>query len=207
MKERKYTVDSVEANEVDEEFIKQATNFFKSNRQQVIIHKANWLDLPKAEPPYTHIFDFGLLTGNSLTYIGGGTREYTKKAQQIVVNKFAQLLKKDGYLFIDTRNYDYIKSLMNLPKEKIFEGFTFNYSVYYHGDILAFPAYISDTVVVLHYYDKKSKKWSKLDLYPIYQKDMIEILSKDFIIEKIYYDFKTEEREKSLFVQYLVRRK
>jgi len=207
LKERKYTVDSVEANEVDEEFIKQATNFFKSNRQQVIIHKANWLDLPKAEPPYTHIFDFGLLTGNSLTYIGGGTREYTKKAQQIVVNKFAQLLKKDGYLFIDTRNYDYIKSLMNLPKEKIFEGFTFNYSVYYHGDILAFPAYISDTVVVLHYYDKKSKKWSKLDLYPIYQKDMIEILSKDFIIEKIYYDFKTEEREKSLFVQYLVRRK
>ena len=207
LKERKYTVDSVEANEVDEEFIKQATNFFKSNRQQVIIHKANWLDLPKAEPPYTHIFDFGLLTGNSLTYIGGGTREYTKKAQQIVVNKFAQLLKKDGYLFIDTRNYDYIKSLMNLPKEKIFECFTFNYSVYYHGDILAFPAYISDTVVVLHYYDKKSKKWSKLDLYPIYQKDMIEILSKDFIIEKIYYDFKTEEREKSLFVQYLVRRK
>jgi len=207
LKEKRYNIESIEANEVDEGFIKQAGKLFNSNKQQVIIHKANWLDLPQAEPPYTHVFDFGFLTGNSLTYIGGGTREYTKKAQQIIVNKFAQLLKKGGYLFIDTRNYDYIKSLMNLPKEKIFEGFTFDYSVCYHGKILAFPAYISDTVVVLHYYDKPSKKWSKLDLYPIYQKDMIEILSKDFKIEKIYYDFKTKKKEKSLFIQYLARRK
>lgn len=147
------------------------------------------------------VIDFG---------VGGGTREYTKKAQQIVVHKFAQLLKKGGYLFIDTRNYDYIKSLMNLPKEKIFENFTFDYSVYYHGfqeKVLVFPAYISDTVVVLHYYDKQNKKWSKLDLYPIYQKDMIEILSEDFVIEKIYHDFKEEKKEKSLFVQYLARKK
>lgn len=210
LKEKQYILDSVEANEVDDEFIRQTSDLFNRNKEQVLIHKANWLDLPKAEPPYTHVFDFGFLTGNSLTYIGGGTREYTKKAQQIVVKKFAQLLKKGGYLFIDHRNYDYIKSLMNLPKEKIFENFKFNYSVYYHGfqeKVIVFPAYISDTVVVLHYYDKQGKKWSKLDLYPIYQKDMIDILSEDFVIEKIFYDFKEEKKEKSLFVQYLVRRK
>ena len=210
LQNKNYPLVSVEANEVDEEFIKQASSLFKKNKQEVIIHKTNWLDLPRAESPYTHVFDFGYLTGNSLTYIGGGTREYTKKAQQIVVSKFAQLLKKSGYLFIDTRNYDYIRSLMNLPKEKIFENFTFDYSVYYHGfqeKVLVFPAYISDTVVVLHYYDKEAKKWGKLDLYPIYQKDMIEILSKDFVIEKIYHDFKEEKRDKSLFIQYLVRKK
>jgi len=210
LKKRGYKLDSFEANEVDEEFIKQVKKLFKKKEQDVIIHKANWLDLPKAEPPYTHLFDFGFLTGNSLTYIGGGTREYTKKAQQIVVGKFAQLLKKGGYLFIDSRNYDYIRSLMNLPKEKIFENFTFDYSVYYHGfqeKVLVFPAYISETVVVLHYYDKANKKWSKLDLYPIYQKDMIEILSKDFVIEKIYHDFKEGKKDKSLFVQYLARKK
>ena len=113
-------------------------------------------------------------------------------------------------MFIDSRNYDYIKSLMNLPKGEILENFSFDYSVYYHGfqrDIMAFPAYISDTVVVLHYYDKKNKKWSKLDLYPIYQEDMIEILSKDFIIEKIYHDFQEGNKKKSLFVQYLARKK
>ncbi len=210
LKGRGYHLNSAEANEVDEEFIRQATKLFKSKNQDVLIHRANWLDLPIANPQYTHVFDFGFLTGNSLTYIGGGTREYTKKAQQIVVSKFAQLLKKGAYLFIDSRNYDYIRSLMNLPKEKIFENFTFDYSVYYHGfqkKIIVFPAYISDTVIVLHYYDKENKIWSKLDLYPIYQKDMIDILSKDFTIEKIYHDFQEGKKDKSLFVQYLVKRK
>jgi hypothetical protein len=99
---------------------------------------------------------------------------------------------------------------MNLPKEEIFENFNFNYTVYYHGfqeKIIVFPAYISDTVVVLHYYDKENKKWSKLDLYPIYQHEMIDILSKDFSVEHIYHDFKEESKRKSLFAQYLVRKK
>ena len=205
-----YNLQGTEANEVDDEFIRQATKLFKKMKQEVEIHKGNWLDLPNASPPYTHLFDFGFLTGNSLTYIGGGTREYTKKAQQVVVTKFAQLIKKGGYLFIDSRNYDYIKSLMNLPKDKVFENFTFDYTVYYHGfqkRIIVFPAYVSDTVVVLHYYDKENKVWSKLDLYPIYKEDMIEILSKDFEIEQIYYDFEKREKKKSLFVQYLAKRK
>ncbi|MFH1307441.1 MAG: class I SAM-dependent methyltransferase [archaeon] len=210
LRKEKYPLQGAEANEVDENFIQQASELFKKKKQEVIIHKSNWLDLPKANPEYTHLFDFGFLTGNSLTYIGGGTREYTKNAQQSIVSKFAQLIKKGGYLFIDSRDYDYIRSLMNLPKEKIFDNFTFDYTVYYHGfqnKVLVFPAYISDTVIVLHYYDKEAKKWSKLDLYPIYQKDMVEILSKDFVIEKIYYDFQEKKKNKNLFIQYLARRK
>jgi SAM-dependent methyltransferase len=210
LEKKGYKLETVEANEIDEAFIDQASKLFKKMKQNVIIHKANWLDVPEANPPYSYPFDFGFLTGNSLTYIGGGTREYTKKAQQIVVNKFAKLIKKGGYLFIDMRNYNYIRSLMNLPKEKIFDNFTFNYSIYYHGfqtKIIVFPAYISDTVVVLHYYDKDNKIWSKLDLYPIYQEDMEEILSKDFKIIKKLHDFKEGEKKKSLFVQYLVQRK
>ncbi|MBU0907140.1 MAG: hypothetical protein KKD18_03035 [Nanoarchaeota archaeon] len=105
-----YPTERVEANEVDESFIKQASDLFRERRQRVVIHKGNWLDLPSSNPPYDKPFDFGFLTGNSLTYIGGGTRDYTKKAQQIVVNKFAELIRKNGYLFIDSRNYDYIKS-------------------------------------------------------------------------------------------------
>lgn len=210
LKKRKYPLESAEANEIDDSFIKLASKLFTKQKQGVIIHKANWLDLPKASPPYTHNFDFGFLTGNSLTYIGGGTREYTKKAQQSVVSKFAGLIQKGGYAFIDSRNYDYIKSLMNLPKEQIFQNFTFDYSIYYHGfqkRVFVFPAYISDTVVVLHYYDKQNKLWSKLDLYPIYQNDMLDILSKDFEIENLYYDFGDGKKDKSLFIQYLAKRK
>jgi len=65
----------------------------------------------------------------------------------------------------------------------------------------------TSTVIALHYYNKQAKLWSKLDLYPIYQNDMKEILSKDFEIEEIYHDFDTEQKEKSLFVQYLARRR
>ncbi|MDX9893374.1 MAG: class I SAM-dependent methyltransferase [Patescibacteria group bacterium] len=210
LKKYNYPVESIEANEVDATFIQLAHKHFQSQELKILIHKANWLDLPKAEPPYTHNFDFAFLTGNSLTYIGGGTREYTKRAQQSVVSKFSGMIDKGGYLFIDSRNYDYIYSLMNLSREEIFENFTFPYSIYYHGfqeKILVFPAYISDTVVVLHYYDKEKRVWSKLDLYPIYQKDMLDILSKDFEVEKVIYDFGKGSKDKSLFVQYLVRRK
>jgi len=205
-----YNLDSAEGNEIDDNFIKQASELFSIKKQRVLIHKANWLDLPTAVPTYDKIFDFAYLTGNSLTYIGGGTREYTKSAQQSVVSKFAGLIKPGGYLFIDSRNYDYIRSLMNLPKDQVFKNFTFDYTVYYHGAkdrIIVFPAYISETVVVLHYYDREEKIWSKLDLYPIYQKDMIEILSKDFEIEAVFHDFEQEKKEKSLFVQYLAKKK
>ena len=78
---------SAEANEVDKEFIKQATKLFKKN-QEVIIHKANWLDLPNAEPPYTHLFDFGFLTGNSLTYIGGELENIKKKGMKLIKKKY-----------------------------------------------------------------------------------------------------------------------
>lgn len=205
-----YPTDSMEANEIDGTFIDFARKHFKSERLAIPVHQTNWLDLPRAVPPYTHNFDFAFLTGNSLTYIGGGTREYTKRAQQSVVSKFADIIEKGGYLFIDTRNYDYIHSLINLSREEISQRFTFNYSIYYHGfqeKIVVFPAYISDTVVVLHYYDKEQKLWSKLDLYPIYQADMLDILSKDFDVEKIFYDFKKGSQEKSLFVQYLAKRR
>jgi hypothetical protein len=210
LKEKSYSLEVAEANEVEESFIKLASELFKKEKQEVIIHRANWLDLPRVTPPYTHNFDFGFLTGNSLTYIGGGTREYTKMAQRSVVSKFAGLIEKGGYAFIDSRNYDYIKSLMNLPKDEIFQNFTFDYSVYYHGfqkKVLVFPAYISDTVVVLHYYDKEDKLWSKLDLYPIYQEDMEDILSSDFELEEVYYDFGEGQKDKRLFVQYLAKRK
>ena len=210
LQQRSYPFESIEANEVDDTFIKLAQEHFKAESLTIPVHKANWLDLPRADIPYTHLFDFGFLTGNSLTYIGGGTREYTKKAQRSVVDKFSGMIKKGGYLFIDSRNYDYIRSLMNLPKGDIFKNFTFDYSIYYHGfqeKILVFPAYISDTVVVLHYYDKEEKVWSKFDMYPIYQKDMIDILSGDFEIEHVYHDFAEGQKEKSLFIQYLAKRK
>ena len=89
-----YPLEAVEANEVNEDFVMQASSLFYAKNQRIQIHKANWLDLPQASPPYKRLFDFGFLTGNSLTYIGGGSREYTKRALQSILSKFAKLIKK-----------------------------------------------------------------------------------------------------------------
>lgn len=80
LQNKKYPFESAEANEIDDAFIEMASKLFKKEDQNILIHKANWLDLPKAIPPYAHNFDFGFLTGNSLTYIGGGTREYNQES-------------------------------------------------------------------------------------------------------------------------------
>ena len=40
------------------------------------------------------------------------------------------------------------------------------------------------------------KVWSKLDLYPIYYDDMIEILSTDFEVEDVFYDLGRGSKEK-----------
>ena len=93
---------------------------------------------------------------------------------------------------------------MNLPKDKVFENFTFDYTVYYHGfqkRIIVFPAYVSDTVVVLHYYDKENKVWSKLDLYPIYKEDMIEILSKEPEVKGVVHCFTGSVQEAQKYIE------
>ena len=206
LKRKNHMLESTEANEVHDEFIRRSSELFKRKKQNVLVHKANWVDLPEAMPKYAKKFDFGFLTGNSLTYIGGASREYTKKAQQSIVNKFAKLIKKDGCIFIDSRNCDYVKSLSKLPKEKILKKFSFDQTVYYHGKIIALPVYISDSIIVFHYYDEQNKKWSEIaDLYPLYQKDIADILSENFIIEKTYHDF-GRIKKKSQFVQYLARK-
>src|SRR3989344_1097789 len=45
---RKYSFESIEGNEVDEDFIVQASALFYKKKQNIEIHKANWLDLPSA---------------------------------------------------------------------------------------------------------------------------------------------------------------
>ena len=45
LKEKNYSIENVEANEVDNEFIKQSSKLFSDKGLKVLIHKTNWLDL------------------------------------------------------------------------------------------------------------------------------------------------------------------
>lgn len=210
LQENNYELNSAEANEKATSFIMQAQEQFQKKKQNVTIHKTNRLNLPEANPPYTHTFDFAYLIWNSLMYVWGWDSTYSVKAQKYVVNKFADLIKPWWYLLIDTRDYDYIQTLVHLHYEEVIKAYTFKNSSHYRGsweNLVTFPAYISDTLVVLHYYDTQNHQRSKLDSNPIYHVDMLEILEEEFIIEKVYYDFDETPKDKCILRQYLARKK
>ncbi len=207
---RGYKLKIAEANEIDDKFISQAKNIFKSRGQNVPIHQANWENLPTANPPYNNTFDFGLLTGNSLSYIGGKNREDTLSKQKNALAHIATLLEPNGRLFVDTRNFDFIFSLSGKSISDIESYFDFGYTVYYHGakkNISAFPVFIERDLVIFHYYYHDKKIWCKKIYFPIYHKDMLDMLSKIFLIKNIYSDFKAGFFKKSIFLQYLVCKK
>src|SRR3989338_6826443 len=54
LQKKNYELNYIEANEVDEGFIMHASTLFYKKKQRVLIHRANWLDLPVAEPVYEH---------------------------------------------------------------------------------------------------------------------------------------------------------
>jgi hypothetical protein len=207
--DRQYVLHRAEANELSDEHMAQSRALFDAHEQSIVVHKADWQDLPDAHPEYSGLFDFGYLTGNSIALLGGGTRDYSRRAQSAVISNFAKLIDDGGYIFIDHRNYDYILSLINTHYDNIAEGFTFDYTVYYHGaqkSINVIPAYISETLIVLHYYDLEDRIWSKLDYCPIYHDEMLSILNHHFTVEKVFHDFELGANGKSMFVQYLAKK-
>ena len=211
LKKNDYVLEMIEWNEVNTWFIQKSEKLFSQENIDIKIHKWNRLDLPNSIPPYQwEDFDFAFLAGNSLTYVWWWSRLYTKLAQKSIINKFASLIKPGGYLFIDTRDYDYIKSLMMLHPEEIMKAYTFEKKVHHHWTdkkLTVFPAYISDAVVVLHYYNHENKTRWKQEYFPIYHNDIVETLSEKFEIEQIYSDYDVTPTQKCMLRQYLAKKK
>ena len=209
LKERHYQLDAVEANEVDDQFIDQANEVFVRGGDKVLIHKADWSSISNALPPYATQFDFGFLIGNSLTYVGGLTRQENKKAQADTIHKLGQLIQSSGYFFLDTRDYNYIADISSNSLNQLREKFTFQPTIYYHGaqkEILILSVYIDDVRVCFHYYDIAEKKWSFLQLFRVYHEEIIEALSEQFSVEKVYYDFHEKKKDRNVLIQYLAKR-
>ncbi len=213
LKRHGYAIDVAEANEVDPAFVEQATKRLEADGHNVTIHQADWNHLDEAEPPYGRQFDFGFLVGSSLTYVGGDTREENKTAQAAVLKNFAQRIEKDGYLLLDTRDYDYIASIADLPVDELKKAFTFEPNIYYQGaqkEVTILPVYVDETRICFHYYDVAGKKWSLLELYRVYPEDVKKSLGEDFEVTQVYRDFEPENetnKGKAAFIQYLAKKK
>jgi len=204
--QRAYTLDAVAGVDIDALLLEKAAALFGRSPYRVSLHQADWAELPRSTPGIESRFDFALLTGNSLTHYSTGDRAGTRRMLRRIARGLRALLRPGASLFVDTRNFDFIRTLRDLELEDIVSRFQFEKSVYYHGaarDARVFPAYISDTLVVLHYYDLRRSVWSANDFFPIYERDMVHMLSADFHIERTYYDFSLGAPGKSLFLQFL----
>jgi len=216
LKNAGYKVEVAEGNEVDPVFIGQAQERLEKGGHTVLIHQADWDSLDSARPAYKRKFDFAYLLGNSLTYVGGNTREENKTAQAKVLKNFAKLIESDGHLLFDTRDYDYIATIVQEAgdsADKLREAFTFTPNIYYQGvqkEVTLLPVYVDETRVCLHYYDEERKTWSLLEVYRVYHSEIKEILGDNFMLERIYRDFKPENgasKDTTAFIQYLARRR
>lgn len=210
-----YKIEAAEGNEVDPAFIPVAENRFKEEGYDVTVHRAPWEKMEEAVPSYDKLFDFMYVEGSSLTYVGGETRAENKEAQAKVIQSFGKRIESGGYLYVDTRDYDYIASIANLPTpDAVKEAFTFEPNVFYQNAqkaVTILPVYIDSTRICFHYYDTEEKKWGLLRLYRVYPEDLRESLEgAGFEIEHVYRDFKpgTEAGEgRTALIQYLAKKK
>ena len=183
----------VTSNDIDENFIKVAQ--INANRENVRLKltKNNWLELKEKMPKES--FDAVILLGNSITHL------FKKEDRLKTLENFLYLLRKNGILIIDERNYSYILD----NRENILNG-NFRYSkkyVYCGEKMQGKPVEISNSQVVFRYIHERRIK-GEIKLYP-FKKDELqsEIKQSGFTKIKQFSDYKKGYNYDADFYQYV----
>lgn len=187
----------VTSNEIDEVFLKKALENAKEENVSLKITTLDWRKLDTELPEES--FDSVILLGNSLTYL------FTNKAQVEALSQFKKLLKKDGILVIDERNYQYILD----NKEEILKGnFHYGRKYVYCGDkVHCKPIEIAKDKVRFEYIDEVTNKKAKLILYPFKRGEMKKLLiTVGFKSIEQFSDYKKGEKFNADFYQYVCRK-
>jgi SAM-dependent methyltransferase len=141
-------------------------------------------------------FDAEILMGNSFSYL------MNEEDQRTALANFYNILKYDGILIIDNRNYDYILR----EKEEILKGnFKYTRKINYCGeDVISYPIVIHPHIAIFEFLNKKTGENAYMTVYPILEERMKKML-KETGFRKIetYYDYKSEKPEHYDFVQHI----
>ncbi len=187
----------VVSNEIDEAFLKKALANADTEDVSLKITALDWRELDTKLPKES--FDAVILLGNSLTYL------FTNKAQVEALSQFKKLLKEDGVLIIDERNYQYI--LYN--KEEILKG-NFHYSgkyVYCGDRVHGKPIEITNDEIKFEYIDEVTNEKAQLGLYPFKRGEMKKLLTvAGFKSIKQFADYKKGDEFDADFYQYICRK-
>ncbi len=185
------------SNDLDKEFIKKAQQNAKKENVKLNITSYDWRKL--AQHFEKESFDAVLCLGNSITYL------FDKKDQIETLNQFKKMLRKNGTLIIDERNYEYFLNY----KEEILKG-NFEYSgkyVYCGNNVHGYPIEIENDKIVMEYYDPIRKKKGNLTLYPFKKGELLELLKEaGFTKIKQYADYSENQKENPDFFQYVCKK-
>ncbi len=181
----------VTSNEIDENFVQLGMKNAQEKKVQLRLTGYDWRALP-AEPK----FDAAVLYGNSFIYIRD-TRERKK-----ILKNIYDLLNPGGIFIIDRRNFEYILE----EKEKILNG-AFRFSkryIYCGSSVDSYPISINAKEVLFEYLDKHNGKKHHLIHYPVFQKELENLLlNVGFREQQTFYDYQENRPEHHDFTQHL----
>ncbi len=184
----------VTSNDLDLEFIRKAQESARKESVKLNITSHDWRKLDKHF--IKESFDAVLCLGNSLTYL------FNKNDQIKTIKQFRKILRKDGILIIDERNYQYFLD----NKQKILNG-KFDYShnyVYCGSKVKTQPTKISKSEVVMEYKHTGTGETGHLTLYPFKKDEMIQLLKEaGFTKIKQYSDYNEKYDNKADFYTYV----
>ena len=184
----------VTSNEIDKTFLNKALENVQKENITFKITNIDWrkLDSELAEKS----FDAVILLGNSLTYL------FSKQAQLKALSQFKKILKNNGILIIDERNYQYILD----NRDEILKG-NFHYSgkyVYCGDKVHGKPIEIFEDKVKFGYTDETTGKKGFLILYPFKRGELKNLLiATGFKSIEQFSDYKKHENNNADFYQYV----
>ena len=152
-------IKNIISNEIDEEFRKVALQQAKKYGVSLTITQYDWRELPDE---LTETFETVLCEGNSLSCL------FKREDRLKALRSFKKILKPDGKLIIDERNYD-----------RILRGdYNFKGNVIYCGldKVECLPIYVSDSMVVFQYTHKQTGKRAHIVAYPFKRGELLELL-------------------------------
>jgi SAM-dependent methyltransferase len=153
-------INDIVSNEIDNDLIAVAKKESEKYRQPLNITSYDWRSLGDV---YPSTFDVVLCLGNSLTYL------FKKDDQLQTLRNFRQILKPNGTLIIDERNYvhHFLNGLYRYSGEIIYCG---------EKKVSAHPIHISETMIIMEYRHKDTGKKTHLALHPFKQGEMETLL-------------------------------
>lgn len=184
----------VTSNELDVGFLKTA---LQNAREENVTLKTTDFDWREAGDNFEEgRFDAVLCLGNTLTYL------FTKADQLKALKSFYKILRKEGILVIDERNYQFMLD----NKEKVMKpGFKFPKKAVYCGDkVDVRPIQVSAKKVVLEYFHKEKNIKTTLTVFPFKEGQLLKLL-KETGFRKIeqHSDFVHGKKKKAYFFTYV----